>query len=266
MNNIINNIDNANGDILISVVMASFNRSELLDIGLESISNNISRYKIEIIVVNDGLDDNTESVVNKYIDNLNIKYIFSGSRNEGGIISRSPSIPLNIGIKAANGEYVILTCPEIQHLNLCLDAIIEPLMINENFLTIPKYMYFDDDGNYTNDMISRVNGNLKQCNIRRDSVQMPFLMGIKKSNIYDIGGYDEDFIGYASEDNDFINRLLKIGCIYHRVDAKIVHLYHGKRCPDGLQWGNPKWAYNRNLFNERSDIIVRNIKKGWGKL
>ena len=63
-----------------------------------------------------------------------------------------------------------------------------------------------------------------------------------------------------------INRLKLKGCEHHRTDAEIVHLYHGKRCNGGMEWENPKWAYNRNLLIERKDILVRNKNKEWGKL
>ena len=82
----------------------------------------------------------------------------------------------------------------------------------------------------------------------------------------DIGGYDEDLIGYASEDNDFVDRLLLKGCKHYRVDAKIIHLYHGKRCSGVAELNNPKWVYNNKIYKERKGILIRNTGGEWGKL
>jgi glycosyltransferase involved in cell wall biosynthesis len=264
----------------VSIVMSTFNRSELLNLGLSSITKQKINYSFEVIVVNDGLDDDgTKNVCDSYKDKLNIKYIFSGYRNsKEKLISRNPAMPLNIGIKHAQGNIIILTCPEIYHLNDGINKIIEPLIKNDNYLVIPEVMYFDDSNYYTGRLIREFSPDkyphltktldeyLKDtCSPASDHVKMPFLMGITKQRLLDIGGYDEDLIGYACDDNDLLDRLKLAGAEYHMVDAKIIHLYHGKRATGFVQWDNPAWAYNYNLYLERKGILVRNIGKDWGK-
>ena len=251
----------------VSIVMTSFNRPKLLKLGLSSIAKQKIDYPFEIVVVNDGMDDDTKNVCDSYKNKLNIKYIFSGHRNVKNIISRSSPIPINIGIKESEGDIIILSCAEIFHLNNSINKIIKPLFENHNYLTIPESMYFDNSNQYTDDLIkNNTSIKLNTCELRTDHVQMPFLMGIWKQNIIDIGGYDEDLIGYASEDNDFVDRLKLKGCEHYKVDAKIVHLYHGERCSGNLMWNNPDWVYNRKIYDERKNIIVRNKDKEWGKL
>lgn len=247
----------------VSLVASSFNRPELLDVGLSSIAKYEKFFNLEIVIVNDGIKDDTELVCKKYSDRLNIKYIYSGQRNSSEIISRSPGIPLNIGIKRSVGDIIILSCPEIFHLDDCLNRIVKPLIENKKILVIPNKMYFDNDGQYTNDVKSKKTGDLKLCEVRKDSVQMPFLMGIWKSELLDIGGYDEDFTGYASEDNDLIDRLIMNGNKHYRVDTDIVHLYHGTRNNSGMYWENPKWVYNYQLRISRKNQMIRNLN-GWG--
>jgi len=249
----------------ISIIMSSFNRPQLLNLGLSSILNQKIDYPFETIVVNDGSNDDTENICNLYKDKLNIKYIFSGYRNLKKLTSRPPGFALNIGIKNSTGDIIILTCPEIYHRNNSINEIIKPLIGNNNYLTIPKFMYFDDIGEYTNELLSNSNNSrLDLCNINNDDVQMPFLMGIWKKKILDIGGYDEDFIGYAGDDNDFVDRLKLNGCDHYRVNAEIIHLYHGKRCSGVEDWNNPEWAYNYKLYKERKNIMIRNVNKEWG--
>jgi len=64
--------------MLVSIVMSSFNRSVLLNQGLKSIKDNLPKYPLEIVVVNDGLEDETKSVCESYKDILNIRYVFTG--------------------------------------------------------------------------------------------------------------------------------------------------------------------------------------------
>ena len=249
----------------VSIVITSYNRAELLNLGLASIVNQKINYDLEVIVVNDGADDNTKNVCDSYKNKLNIKYIFSGQRNSEGMIYRSSPIPINIGIKNSDGDIIILSCAEIYHLNDGINEIITPLINNHDLITIPNFMYFDDSNIYTNNLLKKLKNNLNTCEINNDHVQMPFLMGVWKQHILDIGGYDEDLIGYASEDNDFVDRLQLIECKYHRVDAKIVHLYHGKRCTGQIMLENPDWVYNNKLYKDRKEIIVRNVNREWGK-
>ena len=112
----------------VSVVMAAFRRAKLLDTGLSSIARYKVKFPLEVVVVNDGIEDDTEAVCESYKGRLNIKYVFSGHRNRGGIRFQSPGFPINIGIKQASGDIIVLTCPEIYHLDDCLNKIVEPLI------------------------------------------------------------------------------------------------------------------------------------------
>jgi hypothetical protein len=102
--------------------------------------------------------------------------------------------------------------------------------------------------------------------MRSDSIVMPFLMGLYKDEIVQIGGYDEDFTGYASEDNDLIERLKSNGCIHFKVNTSIVHLHHGVRSDSGFHWEEPRWAHNRKLYEERKGQVVRNEGRSWGEV
>jgi GT2 family glycosyltransferase len=92
-------------------------------------------------------------------------------------------------------------------------------------------------------------------------------MGMYKKEFMDINGYDEDFIGYAGDDNDFVDRLSLNGLTLIHTDAKIIHLYHGgHNVHPGFHYDNPQWVYNYKLWQERKGIIKRNTNREWGKL
>ena len=82
---------------LVSVIVTTYNRKELLKETLESILNQTFK-NFELIVVDDGSTDNTKDIVNSTEDSR-IQYIYT--ENWGG-----PAKPRNIGIKRAKGKYI----------------------------------------------------------------------------------------------------------------------------------------------------------------
>jgi len=249
----------------ISLVLSSFRRAGLLEKSLFS----IARQKVsslEVIVVNDGIEDDTEAVVNQYRKSLDIHYIFSGRRNISGDKWRVSGFALNIGVKVAKYDKIILSCAEIYHLNDAISHIQEALEDRPRSLATPEFIYFDKDGSFVS---SIENGEDPEKFViddeSKDAKLMPFFMGMCKQRFMEIGGYDEDFIGYACDDNDLVFRLLSNGCHYSFTKAEVVHLYHGKRCDSQLHPENPDWAYNYNLFLNRQHQIVRNQNREWGK-
>jgi len=257
----------------ISLVMGSWKRPHLLDLGLWSLTQQKINHELEIIVCNDYLPDGTKEICDKYKE-LNIKYIFTGQRNLDGVKWRSAGYALNIGVKQATGDILMLTCPEIVHLNETINLIAEPLKNNKNIMSIGNAVFFDDTGNtikHLQTIKSTVLPKELLAEIQQDTeckmaVQMPYLMGIVRQEYLDIRGYDEDFSGYAGEDSDFVDRLKTKGLTYFRTDAKIVHLYHGKRCDSKVHLDNPQWLKNWELYQSRKGIIIRNEDREWGVL
>ncbi len=82
---------------LVSVVVSTYNRADLIGETIQSILNQTYR-NLELIIVDDGSTDSTREVVRGFGD-WRIRYIFTD--NWGG-----PARPRNIGIKRAKGEYV----------------------------------------------------------------------------------------------------------------------------------------------------------------
>jgi len=88
----------------LSIIIPAYNESESLPPLLQEITREISNLRIEsweIIVVDDGSNDNTAEIVKEFYEkNSQIKLI-SFRRNEG------KSLALQAGIDAANGEIII---------------------------------------------------------------------------------------------------------------------------------------------------------------
>jgi len=261
----------------VSLIIGSFKRANLLKLSLWSIARQKIGYDLEIVVLNDGIKDETEKVCEEYSNKLNIKYFFTGQRNtEDKMIPRNSGFAMNIGVKQCEGNIIILSGSEIFHLNNGLNAIIEPLILKkeEQILSIPRMMYIDDIGKVTNILLKNPTVDLHYSlidEIRKNleykrAVLMPFCMGLYKKDFMDIGGYDEDFVGYAGDDNDLVYRLNLKGFVHYRTYSKIIHLYHGKRCDSRHHWSDSAWVYNYLLFRVRRDKIIRNENKEWGKI
>lgn len=81
----------------ISVIIPAFNCEKYIKDAVNTVLN--QTYKnYEIIVVDDGSEDNTKGILQQYIDKNSIKYIYQ--ENQG------PGAARNTGIKAAKGEYI----------------------------------------------------------------------------------------------------------------------------------------------------------------
>lgn len=89
-----------NNKDLVSAIITTHNRKELLISAIESVLN--QTYKnIECIVVDDASDDNTQEYIKKYIEEGKVKYIYiSKEESKGGNYAR------NLGVKNAKANYV----------------------------------------------------------------------------------------------------------------------------------------------------------------
>ncbi|WP_242927472.1 glycosyltransferase family 2 protein [Pontibacter vulgaris] len=81
--------------LLVSVIIPSFNHGAYLGEAIESIRKQTYTL-IETIVVDDGSTDNTKEVVQRYPE---VKYVYT--KNQG------PSVARNIGLRHSTGEYLV---------------------------------------------------------------------------------------------------------------------------------------------------------------
>ncbi len=86
-------------DVLISVVIPTYNRSKLIKRTIDSVLAQ-TYTNFELIIVDDASTDNTESVINEYKDSR-IKFIKLSENSKG-------TKPRNIGIQESKGAYIAL--------------------------------------------------------------------------------------------------------------------------------------------------------------
>jgi len=91
-------------DPLVSVIVPTFNRKHLIEVALQSLLNQTySRDRYEIIVIDDGSTDGTESTIRTIVDRDpdRIRYLEENHRG--------PASARNLGLREAKGEIVIFT-------------------------------------------------------------------------------------------------------------------------------------------------------------
>ncbi len=159
--------------IKISVIIPVFNQEKWIARCLRSLINqNYNSENFEIIVINDGSDDSSEQIINKFIDDI---FYIKNKANNG-----LPNA-LNQGIKASRGNMIIRVDAD--------DYVNENFLLYlSEFLEQNKYMdaiacdYYLVDKN--EEIISRENcmKNPIGCGILFKSIQL-----------FEIGLYDEEF-------------------------------------------------------------------------
>ena len=87
-----------NNKIFVSVIIPTFNRANDLRRALDSLTSQ-SFTLFEVIICDDGSTDNTNDVINEYLQKLNIVYL---KINNSG----KPAVPRNIAISKAKGIYI----------------------------------------------------------------------------------------------------------------------------------------------------------------
>ena len=253
----------------LSVIVTTFQRPHLLKWGLFSLSRQKINCEYEVIVLNDGTEDGSKEVCDSFTGKLPIRYIFTGHRNAVGMKWRVAGFGINIGIKQAKGKNIILTCAEMFVLDDCVQQMVDALN------RIPKNILItqgkdDTSGVYLKN-VQETNGNPSLGFDFKGLVPLciyyPFFMGLNRQIVLDMGGYDEDFTGYAYDDTDFTRRLVANGGVYETLAGRVVHLYHPRNeARPGIVNLQALLQYNEKLYHDRGGRVVRNEGRDWGKL
>jgi len=251
----------------VSILITAFQRPHLLKWNLFSLARQEIPFPYEVLVLNDGVPDETEGLCRKYRNRLNVRYVFTGQRNlQGEIKYRVPGFALNIGAKLSCGDILIISCAEMFHLNDTIACLSGPVMANSRLLATAIGMD-DKDASFL-EYVESNGGDFDYDaylhNYPRLNTRLPFLMAISRKEFYAIGGYDEDFTGFAYDDDDLVSRLQDNGCSLCLTQAQTIHLYHPRHDDSHVQ--SPEMQLNRRLYMERKGQIVRNQGREWGLL
>ncbi len=204
----------------ISVIIPAYNAQESLCKCIEALlKQSLDRQNYEIIVVNDGSIDSTETVVK----NCPVKYIRQDNRG--------PASARNKGAKDAKGEIILFTDSDC--------------VADENWIAEMSKPFEDDavmgvKGAYKTEQKS-VTARFAQIEFeerfeilkRVDSIDMvdTYSAGFRKDNFLKLGGFDISFPVANNEDTELSYRMSKLGLkMVFNPNAIVFHLNH----PDSL--------------------------------
>ena len=181
----------------LSIVIPYYNRKALLLNVLKSIEYHSKWHAVEIIIVDDGSND--ENKVD--FDFIDYKLI----RLERSSSWQGPCIAYNIGFKAVTGDIIMINSSEVVHNGNIIDYVYKN-MKPDKYIAFSTYMMRETD---TLDRISYDNfwgvhstvGNF-----------IPYCGVIAKEKMEILGGYDERFAkGIGFDDYDFTHRVKNLG-------------------------------------------------------
>ena len=232
-------------NIYFSFIIPVFNRPEEVKELLESFTQLVYSKDYEIVIVEDGSSESSESVVNQFSEKLNISYFYK--ENSG------PGLSRNSGMEKAKGDYYII---------LDSDCLLPPhyLTTVEAFL---KNNYYDCYGgadaaheSFT-DLQKAINyvmtSFLTTGGIRGNKKSVTrfeprsFNMGISKKAFLKTGGYGKIHPG---EDPDLSQRILKNG-----FDSTFI--------PDAYVFHKRRISWNKFYTQVQKFGLVRPILNKW---
>lgn len=238
-------------DELVSVLIPLYNHEQYVNECLESIKNQTYN-NLEIILINDGSNDNSEEVVHKWIANnpmIDITYILQ--ENQG--VTKT----LNNMIGLAKGRYLTFCASDDMLQKKSIEERVEFLKTNLSFKAcIGDACVIDTHSELINEsamkVLYRANYQRLQNNIVEELVLNWSFVGstlLVQKDLFDfVGLFDEKLI---IEDREFFLRLLSnniLGFLPSRVAYYRIHTSNISR-----KNRNAKW----NIYNQ---IAISNLK------
>ena len=222
---------------MLSVVMPYWQRQEALDKGLESMAKQYADLSMEVVVVDDG------SPVPAVADG-DYPWPVRVIRLPSKTTPKSACVPYNAGVKAAYGNVVALSAPEIWH-----EQPVFPAMLAELERLGPKgYVasaaWCPEHGMWHCHSTSRIAE--EQGYPHPAGFGMHFCAVIHRDFYLSVGGFDEAYRdGSSFDDNDFVWTLHDAGAVPSILDECVV--IHAKTGAT-TQWPEGSHERNRQIF------------------
>lgn len=237
----------------ITVVIPTYNRSNLISLSLDSLLNQtLDGGLYEVIVVDDGSTDDTQKVVEEYSGRMNVKYFYQ--KDEGFRAAKARNIAISnarfsICVFFDSGmlaeEQLLKKHFDVHRkyqslaligLAFCFDgyetkceksvrSIIGSMPLSEAIYEIEKNSVYQD---------CRMDY-LKKHRFSLSHTSIPWLLfwtchtSVSTKSLIDIGGFDENFNCWGGEDVELAIRLHQNGVPFKVIEsAKAIHYPHEK--------------------------------------
>ncbi len=221
---------------MISIAMSYINRRKLLIETLKSVTR--SSFKdIEVIIVDDASEENER--IEDLVNDFPFLKVIRVEKAEKWYVSGS--MPWNRAIANCKGDIVIMQNPECLHVHDILSYIIDNIN-DSNYISISTYSI---DKTLTEELPTKDNlldflKSLPQQHVqdyvgwynhsKYNDTYYPFCAAFTRKNMDELGGFDERYAaGVGFEDNDFVNRITRMGLDKIIADeVSVIHQWHPK--------------------------------------
>jgi glycosyltransferase involved in cell wall biosynthesis len=189
-----------------SVIITTYNDAEYLKRSLASVINQ-SLKPFEIIIIDDGSDsDEAELIINSFQGSTDIPIVYKKKKNGG------PSSARNVGIKLANGEYILFIDADDELLKNSIEwrqEIFESLDKDYASIYCSKIEYFKNKSK-AEEQVFETNGWLNVSLVGRGNNGIPGQITnhlFRKDVLIEVDGYNESL--KFNEDFELILRIAK---------------------------------------------------------
>ncbi|MGP4118821.1 glycosyltransferase [Psychrobacter aquimaris] len=278
---LVENVD----EVGLSVIVPTFNRSEILNITLISLLNQKTQYPFEVVVADDGSSEEITKITKKFEDQLDIKFVRQKDYGYQLCAVR------NLGIRAAKYEFLAILDCDMAANPLWVESYVQALLKDSDTAYIGPRKYIDTRQLKTKSVYQDAYIFEKLPPVKSDSISTSSEGGISKDwrlahfektdnlrlcnspfryfsggNVafarkwLDAAGYfDEEFTHWGGEDNEFGYRLYKMGCFFRSLESALA--YHqeppGKENETDRSEGQ---AITRKIIEQKVPYFYRKLE------
>lgn len=268
----------------LSVVISLKNRIKFLERTLKTLrKQTMPRNKFELIFVDDNSTDNIRGMLDSYVLDMNAQYIrIDSSRNDFPIFW-GPSISNNVGFKAARGEVIMITGPEILHQKNNFDfgyesAMKDTIAFGHVFHSNYQFIQMLEQNPYMTELSFEELFRYPFAKVMDITINTYywFICTVKKEHIMRINGCDEEYMrGICGDDDDFVNRIEALGIPrIHDFRMNGIHQDHSvddikdrQRIRRSAIWEEARkinTQYLEDWYTKRNRTPLANINRDWG--
>ncbi|WP_024460064.1 glycosyltransferase [Marinimicrobium sp. LS-A18] len=234
----------------LSVVVPTFNRSRILDVTLACLVKQRTEFNYEVIVADDGSNEDLTPLIRRYESLLDIKYV--RQRDYGYQLCAVR----NLGLRTAKYPFVSILDCDMAPGQSWVQSYVQALIECEDVALIGPRKYVDTHGisgrqvlensgmverlpevRTNNDVGNKINGEIsvdwrlehfhKTDNLRLCDTPFRFFSGgnvaFSKKWLEIAGWFDEEFTHWGGEDNEFGYRLYRSGCFFKALEGGMAY-------------------------------------------